>query len=487
MAKSALSNSILYGIGSLVKACASFFLLPLYTSVLGATQYGLLNVLQTASIIISTIITLALERSLYRLYHDYKTDEGKMKFLSTVFIAINGIGLFVILLFVLFGSFLTPYLGGVDFMTGLLPVVLYSYVNALINYCLIVLQTKQEGGKYVLVSLLFVALYNILCVAFLYLYSPTYHSMVYATLITTILVLPVSFSMVRHQIRFYFNTGIIKCVLKFTAPVLGMILFSWILHFSDRLFLANMTNLEDVGLYSFSAKVVSTVPLFCGAVFQSYTPYFFSIANSMPYEQAKIKLQLVNDTIIFLTCIICIVIAFVYNFLLHTIFSEEYIPSLDFFYFLLIGAVVAQQTGLLNGMLYQNKKTGKLAIISIIGGILSVCFNLLLITTIGRIGAAVSNLVVSSFIVGATYLLAKKEYYIPYNYALLSGGVATILLMCICDYMIESVFIQLEIKLLITIGFVFIVYQAQLMDFTVLKKIIYKSQRRLNSCDLQKK
>ena len=98
MAKSALSNSIYYGIGSLVRSCASFFLLPLYTSILGATQYGQLNVLSTMSIILSTCMTFALERSLYRLYHDYKTDEEKSEFLSTIFIAINGIGLFVIAL-----------------------------------------------------------------------------------------------------------------------------------------------------------------------------------------------------------------------------------------------------------------------------------------------------------------------------------------------------------------------------------------------------
>lgn len=479
MAKSALSNSILYGAGSLVKACASFFLLPLYTSILGATQYGQLNVLQTVSIIISTFITLALERSLYRLYHDYKTEDGKRQFLSTVFIAINGIGLLVITFFCFFGSLLIPYLGEVDFVTGLLPVVLYSYVNALINYCQIILQTKQEGGKYVFVSLLFVTLYNILCIAFLYLYSSTYQSMVYATLITTVLVFPVSFMMVRHQIRFYYSKDIMKGVAKFTVPILGMILFAWVLNFSDRLFLANLTNLEDVGLYSFAAKIVSVIPLFCGAIFQSYTPYFFNIANKMPYEEAKMKLRAVNDTIIFIICAICILMAVVYNFLLHTVFSLEYTASLDFFYFLLIGAVVGQQTGLLNGMLYQNKKTGQLAMVTISAGFLSAALNLTLITIVGRMGAAVSNLLVSCFIVGVTYVLARKEYFIPFNYILLLGGVLTILLLCVCDYMIRNVLVQLGVKLVITAIFVYIIYSSQVLDFIILKKVKEKVMSKI--------
>lgn len=476
---SALKNSILYVIGSLTKALASFFLLPLYTSILGATQYGQLSVLQTASIIMSTCITLALERSLYRLYHDYKTEDGKIKFLSTVFIAINGIGLIVTALFLATGRYFTPYLGGVDFMTGLLPVVLYSYINALINYCQIILQTKQEGGKYVFVSLLFVALYNILCLILLYTYSPTYHSMVFATLITTIVVFPISFSMVKHQIRLVFSKKIMMSVLSFTTPVLGMILFAWVLNFSDRLFLANLTNLEDVGLYSFAAKIVSVVPLFCGAIFQSYTPYFFKITNSMSYEEAKKKLKPINDTIIFLVSMICIAIAIVYNLLLHTIFSQEYIASLDLFYLLLIAAVVAQQIGILNGMLYQNKKTGRLASVSIVAGILSVLLNIALILTIGRIGAALSHLLVSLFIVVTTFILARKEYYIPFNIILLASGIVLIMMMYCCDYFIENIVLYTIAKIVLTIVFVLAAYKFKFFDFVVLNQITAKAIDKL--------
>lgn len=477
--KSALKNSILYGIGSLIKALASFFLLPLYTSILGATQYGQLNVLQTASYIISTCITLALERSLYRLYYDYKTDDGKIQFLSTVFIAINGIGLFVVFLFILFGSYLTPYLGGVDFVSGLLPVVLYSYINALIAFCQIIMQTRQEGAKFLFVSLLFVALYNILCVALLYLYSPTYHSMVFATLITALLVFPVSFSIIRQQIRLFFSKKIMKEVFVYTTPILGMILFAWVLNFSDRLFLANLTSLEDVGLYSFAAKIVSVVPLFCGAIFQSYTPYFFNIANTMEVKQAKEKLKPIIDTITFLICLVCIGMALTYNLFLRLVISEEYLSSIDFFYFLLTGTIIGQQTGVLNGMLYQNKKTGRLASVSIVAGLLSVFLNIILITTIGRIGAAISNLVVSSFLVLVTYILARKEYYIPFKFILLLSGIVAILMMCVCDYLILNIVLQTMLKVFVVISFLITTYKLKMFDFYILKLIVTKSLNKV--------
>lgn len=478
MAKSALSNSIYYGIGSLVRSCASFFLLPLYTSILGATQYGQLNVLSTMSIILSTCMTFALERSLYRLYHDYKTDEEKSEFLSTIFIAINGIGLFVIALSLLFGSYLTPLLGGVDFMTGLLPVILYSYVHALISYCQIIQQARQDGSKFLFVSILYMLLYNIICIAFLYLYSPTYHSMVFATLIANLLVFPVAFSMIKYQIKFYFSMGILKNVLSFSMPILGMVIFSWVLHFSDRLFLANMSTLADVGLYSFAAKIVSVVVLFCGAIFKSYTPYFFSVSNKFTYDETKNRLIPLNETVTFMICLLCMILALAYNMMLHSIFSSEYQGSIDFFYFLLIGVVIGQQTGLLNVMIYQNKKSGVLAIVSIVAGVLSVLMNYILIGTIGRIGAAISNLTISILIFMANYHLAKNEYYIPFNFKILGSSIVILLVMCLVDYNIDNVYLQLLTKTLIVYLYVYIVIKSNIIDDVVLKKILNRSKTK---------
>lgn len=421
-------------------------------------------------------MTFALERSLYRLYHDYKTEQEKSEFLSTVFIAINGIGLFVIALSLLFGGYLTPFLGGVDFMTGLLPVILYSYVHALISYCQIIQQARQDGSKFFLVSVLYMLLYNIICIAFLYLYSPTYHSMVYATLIANLLVFPVAFSMIKSQIKFFFKMKILRNVLTFSMPILGMVLFSWVLHFSDRLFLANLSTLTNVGLYSFAAKIVSVVVLFCGAIFKSYTPYFFNISNMITYEEAKNKLIPLNETITFLICLLCMFLAGTYNLMLHTIFSSEYYDSLDFFYFLLMGVVIGQQTGLLNVMIYQNKKSSVLAMVSISAGILSVLMNIILIGTVGRIGAAISNLTVSIMIFMANYYLAKREYYIPFNYRVLVGSIVIILMMCSADYYINSVFVQLVVKLGLLFIYVYIVIKVNVIDIVVLKKVVEKGK-----------
>ena len=73
----ALKNTIFYTIGSLAKAAASFVLLPIYANMLGTEQYGIYGILQPFSIILATFMTLATERSIYRLYYDYKDNKKK--------------------------------------------------------------------------------------------------------------------------------------------------------------------------------------------------------------------------------------------------------------------------------------------------------------------------------------------------------------------------------------------------------------------------
>lgn len=471
MSKSALSNSMLYGTGSLIKACASFFLLPLYTDILGASQYGVLNLLQTFSIILSTFISFALERSLYRLYYDYKTAEEKKHFLSTTFWSINGIGVCFIILFLLWGNTLTSYLGSVDFYSVLIPVVLYSYVNSLINFSQIALQTRQEGVRYLFISLMILFIYNILCIILLFCYSPTYSSMIYASFITVLIVFPISFSYIKKDIILYFNFKIFKNVFSFCFPILGTVLFTWVLNFSDRFFLANLTTLNDVGLYSFASKIVSIVPLFCGAIYQSYVPYFYSITNSNSYEKSILKLKPINDTIIFLICCICLLIVSIYKFVLHTFFSSDFFESADFFFLLILGALIGQQVGLFNNMLLQNKKSGTISIISISAGVLSVFFNISFIPTIGRIGASISNLLISSLIVLSVFFMAKKEYYIPYNFRLLCLGVVSIVIMYVFGEILSDTLLQIGFNMIVIGLFVFFVYKMKIMDWIILNRV----------------
>ena len=476
---SAAKNSVYYGIGSIARALTSFLLLPIYANILGASQYGVLNLLQTFSAVVAPIMTLAVEKSIYRLYFDYKTDDEKRVFLSTVFWSINITSVLIILICVLLGNKIASYLGGVDVVTILYPVVLYTYLSALITFCQILLQTQQEGGKYLVVSLLLLVIYNVLALLFLFYWTPTYKAEVYASLINFLVVLPVAFFFIRKQISLRFDYSVFKKVLSYTMPLFMMSMFSWILSASDRLFIANYQNTTDVGLYSMAFKMASIALMFVGAIKQAFDPYFFNIVNSYDEENAKKYVKPVNDTMIFLTSMLYLCVIVFGKLFVGLFLNEEYQSCIIYLYLLVVSGLFTQQATMLNVMILQNRKTMLLSIITITGGVLSLVLNAILIPLFGSVVAAVNSMAVGIYMFILTFIFAKKNYYVRVDFGNI-WAVIMIFAICFCvDYSIGNIIMGAIVKLIMAAVCVFALTKFKVFSYPSLGVVVNKALNKV--------
>lgn len=476
---SAAKNSMYYGIGSIVRALTSFLLLPVYANILGASQYGILNLLQTFYAIVAPIMTLSVEKSIYRLYFDYKSDDEKKEFLSTVFWAINGTSIVVIAICMLLGGPIASYLGDVDVVTILYPVIIYTYFSALITYCQILLQTQQRGGLYLLVSMLMLVIYNVLALFFLFYWTPTYKAEVYASLINYALILPVAFLFIRKQITFHFNLAIFKVVLLYTMPLFMMSMFSWILSASDRLFIANYQNTYDVGLYSMAFKMASIALMFAGAIKQAFDPYFFNAVNSKDNDSVKKQIKPANDTMIFLTSLICLCVVLFGRLFVGIFLNEEYQACVLYLYFLVVSSLFTQQATVLNVMILQNKKTLLLSIITITGGVLSLLLNMILIPQFGSIIAAVDSMIVGIYMFVVTWYFAKKNYYIQINFGNIWVVLIIIALCSLIDFSINNIFYGVLSKIGISAICIFVFTKMKFMSYPIMGVVIRRSLNKM--------
>ena len=470
----AVNNAFYYTIGALVRAFASFLLLPIFANILGSAQYGVLSLLQTFSSVLAILMTFGIERSLYRLYYDYKDEESQNRFLSTLFWSINATSLIIILLSIACAGWLSSILGGVDAFKVVIPVIIYTFLQALINYSQIIMQVEQKGKSFLMVSLLLLIVYNIVSLLFLFLYEKTYQSMVYGNLVANAIVLPFAYLRIRKRIKPQFDFQILKSTLHYSFPLLLMAIFAWALNMSDRLFLANFSSLESLGLYSMGSKIVSIMVLLDGAIFQAYGPFFFNLANTEEEKTAKTKLKSSNDAITLVVGVIAFGIVLLSNLFFYTILKPEYRGSLIYVYILVTGTVLAQQTGLLNPMIYQNKKTREISFVTITCASISVGLNRLLIPLYGPIMAACTNLIASCCMFGMTLILARKNYYIPLNFKLVLGTMAMIAACYVIDVTVTNVFIAFGVKLLLFAIVAWLVLKFKIIDLDGIKPVVEK-------------
>ena len=84
MKKELMKNTFIIAIGKFSTQVISYFLLPLYTSILTTSEYGIYDFLVTACIFLVPFITLLMEESMFRFLIDEETKTGKMKVMSNV-------------------------------------------------------------------------------------------------------------------------------------------------------------------------------------------------------------------------------------------------------------------------------------------------------------------------------------------------------------------------------------------------------------------
>ena len=143
--------------------------------------------------------------------------------------------------------------------------------------------------------------------------------------------------------------------------------------------------------------------------------------------------------------------------------------------------IFSQQTGILNLMILQNKKTTSYSFITIMGGVLSITLNILFIPVYGAVFAAVSNLIVSIVMVILMYMLAKKNYYIDFDFQIFIYSLVLIPICALCDMFFMNHWMALFIKLL----FVAIWFgMGMKFDFIKISNIITVEKTILNKMKL---
>ena len=79
-----LKNMSIYTVGNSLTQIMAFILIPLYSIYLKPDDYGITSAMSLFANFALIIITLSLDRSIYRCYFDYKSEENKKIFLGTM-------------------------------------------------------------------------------------------------------------------------------------------------------------------------------------------------------------------------------------------------------------------------------------------------------------------------------------------------------------------------------------------------------------------
>ena len=402
--KQLIKNTLIVAIGKISTQFISFFLLPLYTSVLSAKEFGIVDLLNTYVTLLLPLVFLQIDQSIFRYLIDARNnDNEKQKLITTTLIAVSIQSLvFLILFFVV-----SPFINN-NYKYFLVLNVIASM------YSTVMLQISRGLGDNMTYSLgclitgTGTILLNIVLIVFL-------HFGAYGMLIASFSanILSSLFIFLKLNILKYikyktYSFTTIKKMLKFSVPLIPNHLSWWIINASDRTIITYILGIGSNGIYSAANK------------FSSICISLFGIFNITWSESASLYIKdkdsseyfskIINDSIRMFTALCIGIIAimpFSFNLLIT---GNEYSSAYYQIPILLIATIFNITVSLFGSIYIALKKTNEIAKTSIYAAIINILINLLLIKHIDLYAASLSTLI--AYLTMAIYRYRDIQKYI---------------------------------------------------------------------------
>jgi len=440
-------NTSFYTIGNILPQAANFLLLPIYTHYLSTSDYGIISSMQILSSILLIFLTLSIERSIYRMYFDYNTENQRKDYLGTITFSILLISMIVLIPIYFLKNNIANIYRTIPFYPYYFIAIVTSYLSILQLVPKLYFQINEKAEKFVFFSLSQFALNTSLVLWFVINKKEGAFGILKAELYTNFIIAPLALFLTYKIINFTFKMTMLKKSLVFSTPMIPGLLSAFILNLSDRIFIERYFSTSEVGLYSLAYKISGIIGLIGGSFLIAYGPLFYKYANSEDQKEAKIYLSKYNQKYIMFILIISFVITFFSKEAIRMFLSKNYSESYKIIPIISLSYITIQVSSLLNLMIYQSKKSFAIMIIGILSALFTICINYALIPKFGSFGAAYATFFSFFMLFILTFKYAQKFYYIPINWK----PILSLLFFLVLIYYLFEYFIVFNLTITITL------------------------------------
>ena len=381
-------NFLIYSIGAFFLKGVSFLLIPMYTSLLSAAEFGSYDLLRTFGSVTEIILSLGLLQLIYAEFYA-KDSVSKREFLSafiTIYLNVSGI-LYLLLTVGLFfvSDSLFP---GVSYLLVVM-VMITTFLNFFQVMLLTVLKLSFEAMRVTMLQVILGVTTLLLNILLVYALRTGIDGIIYSTLAVTLISCMYGIWHFRSKltgISLRLNAVQLRHYLKLGLPFIPNVLAFWIMISANRWILLHYSGLEDVGIYSLAFRITAVFePLFIEPFLAAYTPVLLKKFQDGQYEQG------------FMVRIAGILSFFFFaGWMLQQagdwVVGEEFrastalVPPLALAYAF---NLIAQSSSLI---LIHQKKVRLLLLCVLAGSLTGIIMNFVLVPSYGAMGSAVSTL-----------------------------------------------------------------------------------------------
>lgn len=459
-----MKNTFIIAIGKFSTQVISYLLLPLYTSILTTSEYGIFDFLVTACIFVIPFITLLMEESMFRFLIDEETNEGKQKVMSNACIySIISTIIWCILLFIVLSLFKYRYT--FVFILYIISCILITLTNS-------ITRGLSKLKLYALSNFILSVITIVLNVLFIAKFKFGVNGLLYSTIIANVITsIFIFFKLKIYKfIKFKLvNKKDLSKMVKYSYPLVPNSIGWSIINISDRIIVTFVLGSSENGIYAMANKFPNIMNTFSGFFFTAFKENASKVIKKKDYEDYYNNiLNIVHNSFITISLFLITVIPFVFNIFI----KKGYVDAYDYIPILVIALYYGNMSGFYGSLFVAFKETKIIGTSTIVGAILNIIINIALIKFIGLYAAVISTLL-SNYIVTIIRKEKLKKYMHLENINNYYFSILMLILVSCMYYMKTTIFNV--IALLITIIYSLIANKDLIKDF---KNLLNEKRKR---------
>ena len=415
-------HSAIYGLGGLVSRILAVLLLPLYTRYLSTGDYGKVETLIALTTVIGIVLRFGIHSAFFRFYFDSADAEARRLVLRTSFwftMAMATLGLLVGLL--LAGPIADALFGSSD--DAELVIAAFVGLWAGMNYEQLtsLFRVEERSVAFVSASLtnIFLTIGATLLLVVALDKGPI--GVIVGNFTGTLVVYLVLVAYRREQLGLQFDRKLLHEMNRFGVPLIPTALFLWITNFSDRLFLVQLADVSEVGLYSVGVRIASAMVLLLTAFRLAWPAFAFSIEDE---GEAQRTYAYVLTYLVLLTTWVATALALLSPWIVGWLADPDFAESSRVvgplaFAAVAFGAYIVVAIGI-----GRAKRTQFNWVVTGAAAVVNVALNVALIPEYGMMGAAIATIAAyTTMFVGMAWW-SQRIYPVPYQWRRVATAVA---------------------------------------------------------------
>lgn len=427
--KRLLSNTAILGAGTFASKVLVFLLMPFYTSILSASEFGTADILSQTANLLMPLAAVGICDGLFRFVLD-ADDENKKRILSSA-TAVLGIGSIALVAFIQILNLFSVFKG---------YVMLVAFYVIAANFHLAFANFVRAEGKTTAFAIQGIAntvstiLFNII---FLAVFDMGVLGYVLSVVVSdTIITIALIFSCkIYKNIDFRaVDKKMLGEMLKFSIPYITTTMMWLITSVSDRYIVTAFNGTEENGLYAAAYKIPTLVSLASGVFIEAWQ--LSSVKDALPEERSSFFGSVYKNymSLMFMGASFIIAAAQIF---MRLLLADSYFISWRYVPILVIATVFSALSAFMGSVYFLEKKSLLSMLTAMSGAIINVVINLMLIPKHGAMGAAVATFI--SYLAVYTIRALDTGNYVRFKLHLPRVIINTIVLFAQSIVMLEEI------------------------------------------------